>query len=64
MKTARFKDKGKGFPKNLFSLLKVGRRRRHRRLKKPLEKEANFFTKIFKDKFKGMMKKKILIFFF
>jgi len=26
------KDKGKGFPKNLFSLLKVGRR--HRRLKK------------------------------
>ena len=26
LKSARFKDKRKGFPKNLFSLLKVGRR--------------------------------------
>jgi len=36
----------KGFPKSLFSLLKVGRRR-HRRLKKA----KNFCIKIFNDEF-------------
>jgi hypothetical protein len=34
MKSAGFKDKGKDFLKNLFSLLKIDRRRRQRRLKK------------------------------
>jgi hypothetical protein len=33
MKSAGFKDKGKGSPKNVFSLLKVGRRCRHCKLK-------------------------------
>ena len=56
--SATFKDKGKAFPKNLFSLLKVGRRRCHRRL----EKTANFCINIFKDDFKGMMKKKCIVF--
>jgi hypothetical protein len=29
-----FEDNGQGSPKNLFSILKIDRRRRHRRLKK------------------------------
>jgi len=53
-----YKDKGEGFPKNLFSILKVDRRHRHRRLKKT----ANFCINIFKDDFKGTVKK-ILEFF-
>jgi hypothetical protein len=38
LKRVTFKDKGQGFQKNLFSVLYVIRRRRHRRLKKT----ANF----------------------
>ena len=34
LKSATFEDNGQGSPKNLFSILKIDRRRRHRRLKK------------------------------
>jgi len=51
MKNAGFKDKGEGFPKNLFTIIKVDRRHRRRRLKKT----ANFCFKIFQDEFKGTL---------
>ena len=49
LKSAGFKDKGEGFPKNLFSILKDDRRRR-------LKKTANLFIKIFEDEFKNTVK--------
>jgi hypothetical protein len=42
MKSAGFMDKGKGFPKNVFALLKVDRSCRHRRLKKMANFLSNF----------------------
>jgi hypothetical protein len=60
MKSAGFKDKGKGFPKNIFSLLKVGRRRRQLRLKK----NSEFLIKYVKKCINHLNEKQKLCLFF
>jgi hypothetical protein len=59
MESAGFKDKGKDFLKNLFSLLKIGRHQR--RLKKTVHFLSNMLTNVVTRKMKNILLLYLLI---